>query len=206
MMSQKKWGIWGHYTRIYSAKRIEKKQDRQIWVWRPHISILVSLMAIYILFMYGCGYGVTPGGEFIDKSIQTVFVDNFINSTSEAGLENSVRSAFIDQFIRGRRLKLVSSREAADALFRGSITNVSTTPLSYTSANLAAEERLTVTMELILEEQGAKNIIWSDKAFSATQDYVFANLSVKERNRRDALTKLSNDSAEKAYRLMMSGF
>ena len=205
-MSQKKWGIWGRHSHIYSAKGIEKKQDRQTLVWCPHISILVSLMAIYILFICGCGYGVTPGGEFIDKSIQTVFVDNFSNSTSEAGLENSVRSAFIDQFIKGRRLKLVSSREAADALFRGAITNLSTTPLAYTSASLAAEERLTVTMELILEEQGAKNIIWTDKAFSSTQDYVFANLSIKERNRRDALTKLSNDLAEKAYRLMMSGF
>ena len=194
MLSQKKYDVF--YGRAIPG------------IWRSYIpSIFISLMALYMLFICSCGYGVTPGGEFIDKSIQTVFVDTFSNSTSEAGLENSIRSAFIDQFIRGRRLKLVSSREAADALFRGSITNLSTTPLSYSKANLAAEERLIITMELILEEQGnKKNVIWEDKTFSATQDYAFYDLTAKERNRRDALTKLSNDFAEQAYRLMMSGF
>lgn len=169
-------------------------------------AMLVSLMALHILFIFGCGYGVTPGGEYIDKGIQTVFVDNFSNTTSEANFENSVRSAFIDQFIRGRRLKLVGSRDAADALFRGTVVSLSTAPLAYTSVNLAAEERMTVTMELILEEQGTRKVIWTDKEFSATQDYPFTDISAKERNRREALAKLSKDSAEKAYRIMMSGF
>jgi hypothetical protein len=167
---------------------------------------IISFVVIQILSISGCGYRFSPGGEYIDKSIQTVFVDNFANKTSEANLENTIRSAFIDQFIRGRRLKLVDSRNAADVLFSGSIDSLMTAPLSYQKDNLAAEERMTMTMELVLEEQGTRKVIWTDKRFSATQDYPFSDVITKERNRKDALTKLSKDSAEKAYRLMMSGF
>ena len=167
---------------------------------------IISVALIQILFISGCGYRVTPGGEYIDKSIQTVFVDNLANRTSEANIENSFRSAFIDQFIRGRRLKTVDSREAADAVFKGSIETLLTAPLSYNKDNLAAEDRITLTMDLVLEEKGTGKIIWADKGFSATQDYTFTGIIAREGNRNAALIKLSNDSAEKAYRLMMSGF
>jgi len=167
---------------------------------------IIGFALIQLLFISGCGYRFSPGGEYIDKSIQTVFVDNFANKTSEANLENTIRSAFIDQFIRGRRLKLVDSRNAADAIFRGSIDNLTTAPLSYQKDNLAAEERMTLSMELVLEEQATGKVIWTDKSFSAIQDYPFSDVTAKERNRRNALVKLSNDSTEKAYRSMMSGF
>jgi outer membrane lipopolysaccharide assembly protein LptE/RlpB len=170
------------------------------------IALLAIIIVTQILCLSGCGYHFTPGGEYIDKSIQTVFVDNFSNRTSEANVEITIRSAFIDQFIRGRRLKLVDTREAADAVLRGSVDNLTTAPLSYGKDNLAAEERLLLTMEIVLEERATQKIIWADKSFSSRQDYPFADLTARERNRRDALTKLANDSAENAYRLMMSGF
>jgi hypothetical protein len=167
---------------------------------------IIGFALIQILFISGCGYRFNPDGEYIDKSIQTVFVDNFSNRTSEANIENAIRSAFIDQFIKGRRLKLVDSREASDAVFRGSIDSLITAPLAYQKDNLAAEERMTMTMELVLEEKDNRKVIWTDKSFSGTQDYPFTDVSMREKNRKDALIKLSNDSAEKAYRLMMSGF
>ena len=166
------------------------------------------IMAFFLplLLLSGCGYRFSPGGEHIDKGIQKVFVDNFSNRTSEANIENTFRSAFIDQFIRGTRFTLVDKRESADAVFRGSINSLTTSPLSYKSSNLAAEERIAVTMELIFEVLGSKEIIWTDANFSGTQDYPVTDLSSRDTSRKDALTKLSNDSAERAYRLMMSGF
>jgi len=168
--------------------------------------LFIGFIAIQILFICGCGYRANSGGDHIDKSIQTVFVDNFVNKTSEAYVENTVRSALIDQFIKGRRLQLVDRRESADALCRGSVDSLIRTPLSYGKDNLAAEERITLTMEIILEERASGKIIWKNKGFSATQDYQFIDIATKERNRKFAFTKLSNDLAEKAYRFMMSGF
>jgi hypothetical protein len=61
-------------------------------------------------------------------------------------------------------------------------------------------------MELAFEEQDTKKSIWSNKTFSGYQDYATPDLNSKEINRKNALIKLSSDTAERAYRLMMSGF
>jgi len=159
-----------------------------------------------VLLISGCGYHFSSGGEYINKDIRNVFIDNFPNRTSEPYIENNFRNAFIDEFTTGGRFRVVNAREKADAVFRGSIESLTTAPLSYQKSNIAAEERITVTMELAFEEQDTKKIIWTNKNFSGYQDYATPNLNTKEANRKNALIKLSYDTAERAYRLMMSGF
>jgi outer membrane lipopolysaccharide assembly protein LptE/RlpB len=172
-----------------------------------HIRIITLIMLLMpALLISGCGYRFSPGGEYIDKKIRTVFVDNFANRTSETYIDNTFRNAFINEFTTGGKFTIVDRREKADAIFRGSIESLTTAPLSYQKSNLAAEERVTVSMELAFEEQDTKKSIWTNKSFSGYQDYATPDLNSKEANRKNALIKLSSDTAERAYRLMMSGF
>ncbi|HVO65579.1 MAG TPA: LptE family protein [Syntrophales bacterium] len=168
------------------------------------IAIFVVLLTTFLFS--SCGYRFSPGGEYIDKTIRTVFIDNFSNRTSEANIENSFRTAFIDQFIIGGRFTLIDNREKADAIFKASINNLTISPLAYQKSVITQEERATITIELTFEDQSTKKVIWSNKSFSGYQDYTFTDVSTKETNRKNALVKLSNDTAERAYRLMMSGF
>ena len=121
----------------------------------------VTVLLIFIFITVACGYSLKPGGEYIDKDIQNVFVDVFANKTSEANIENTFRTAFIDQFIQGKKFRIVDSQDRADALFKGSIDNLSSSPLSYKTTNLAAEERFTLTLSLSFEQRVNKKIIWS---------------------------------------------
>jgi hypothetical protein len=101
----------------------------------------------------------------------------------------------------------VDSQDRADALFKGSIDNLSSAPLSYKTTNLAAEERFTLTLSLTFEQRVNKKIIWSYPGISSIQDYlVSTDPAVTQTNKQNAFVKLSNDTAERAYRLMMSGF
>lgn len=168
--------------------------------------IMVITFFLSVFLVAACGYRFSPGGEYIDKKIRTVFVENLANKTSEANFENTVRSSFIDQFIIGGRFTLVERRDNADAVFKGSVNSLTTSPLSYQKSGLASGERLTLGMELVLEEEDTHKIIWNDKNFTAIQDYSYSDINTRQTNRSNALIKLSNDSAEKAYRLMMSGF
>jgi len=62
-------------------------------------------------------------------------------------------------------------------------------------------------LSLTLEAQNPKKVLWTNSSFSGTQDYLMGNnLSVAQANKKNALTKLASDTAERAYRLMMSGF
>jgi hypothetical protein len=165
---------------------------------------------VMILCLVGCGYHFAGGGENIDVSVQKVYVETFVNGTSEAGIENTFRSAFIDQFIRGGRFKLVDNRALADAVVKGNIKALNTSPLSHTLGSLAAEQRMAVVLELVFEttSPGEKKVLWVNKGFSVTGDYVVdtSNANATELVRKTALTKLAGDTAERAYSMMMSGF
>ena len=169
---------------------------------------MAATCLLLVIFLTDCGYRFSPGGENIDKSIQTVYVDNFSNRTSEANLENTLRNAFIDQFRKSSRFRLADRREEADAVLKGAINGLSVSHLSYSTADVAKEDRATLVMELIFEERRDRRIIWANSAFSWYSDFSVTQADTlrTEINRKSALDKLANDLADRAYRLMMSGF
>ena len=164
------------------------------------------ILTTMFLVLAACGYHFSPGGEYIDPDVRKVFIEPFANRTSQANLEDTIRLAITDWFVRGRRFQIVDNEAQADALFRGTVKSLTTAPLSSRTTNLAAEERMTLTLELSFEDRRTKKVIWKDANFSGTQDYPVASLSDTETARKNALTKLSRDTAERAYRMMMSGF
>ena len=168
--------------------------------------VIFSILLVFVIA--NCGYHFSPGGENIDKNIQTVYVNSFSNRTSEANLENTLRSAFVDQFRKSSRFRLADRREDADAVLKGTINSLSVSHLSYSAADVAKEGRATLTMELIFEERNAGKIIWSNAAFSWYGDFSVnqADTLRTDINRKSALDKLAGDLADRAFRLIMSGF
>jgi len=160
-----------------------------------------------ILLLVGCGYSFSGTIKSAYPAIQTVYVESFANRTSEANADNLFRSAFISEIVQRGHFKLVSSRGEAGAVFRGTILNLQAAPLAYkTGTSFSAEDRLTVTLELFFEETASGKTLWSNSAYTGTVDYPVGAVGAAETSRRNALTKLAADSAEKVYRLMMSDF
>lgn len=169
--------------------------------------LLIFVFLIPSLLVFGCGYHFSPGGEHIDRAIQDVFVDNFDNFTTEANIENYIRNSFIDQMRRGSRFKVVSSRNLSDAVLTGSVNRIDTSHVSYTSSDVAKEDRVTITMQLNFEEIKTGKVIWASENYTGNDVYaVSSNTTTTDRNRKAAIRNLSDDMAEKAYRSIMSGF
>jgi hypothetical protein len=164
------------------------------------------LLLLASLLLAGCGYRFAGEEESVAPSFRTVFVDTFTNKTGEAYAENIFRSAFIGRFVQEGRFNLARSRGEADLICRGSVRNLQAAPLAYKANNLAAEDRITVTLEISFEERESGRVIWADGSFVATGDYPVTTAGATESSRKNALVKLANDSAERVYRLMMSGF
>ena len=171
------------------------------------LSFQIAIICLFASFLFGCGYSFAPKGENIDNRIQKVYVESFDNRTAEAGIENYVRTAFINQFIQNSRLKIVESTEAADAIVKGKILNLNTSPLSYGSNSLVAEERATIILELTFQENESGKIIWNSKNITGTVEYPLSDdINLLSAVKKDAFIKLANDTAEKAFNLMMAGF
>jgi hypothetical protein len=185
---------------------------------------LASIGAAAILLLClggtGCGYrlytaGVNAGNTGanmsanVSKDIQKVFVNVFTNNTPEANIETGFRNAFIDQFIKGRRFKIVNAEGLADAVLKGDIKNLVVSPLAYRGdSNLAVEKRITVTLSLALEAKGKTTALWREENFSQWGDFALddKNLSAGQAGQKNALSKLANDVAERAYRMMTADF
>jgi hypothetical protein len=158
------------------------------------------------LLLAGCGYHFAGSGDMAYPTIRTVFVEAFANRTSEAYAESIFRTAFINRFAQDGIFKLAGSRGEADAIFHGTVKNLLSYPLAYTATGLSAQNRLTATLEISFEERQSGRILWSNSAFSAVGDYAVTTVGETEGSRKNALIKLANDSAERVYRLLISGF
>lgn len=166
------------------------------------------LLFSLIIAVAGCGYRFSPGGEWLDSGIKTVFVDNITNTTSEPSVEVYLRNGFEDQFRKSTRLKLASSRETADAILTGTIRALSAANVSFDRFDKATESRAFMTVDLVFEEKGTRKRLWSVSNFSGNETFRVdqANPYASSVNKTQALQKLSSDLAEKAYRNLMSGF
>jgi len=156
----------------------------------------------------GCGYRFSPGGEWIDSGIRTVFVDNPVNSTAEPYVEIYLRSGFEEQFRKSPRFRLAGSRETADAILKGSISALSTSHVAFDRYDKATESRAVMVVNLAFEERKTGKNLWSVANFTGSESYRVdqANPYTTSTNKQAALQKLAGDMAEKAYRNLMSGF
>jgi len=168
--------------------------------------IKVCLISALAWVVFGCGYAFAPQGEHIDRRIQNVYVAPFGNKTALAEVENYMRTAFIDQLIQSNRFKTVPNIEQADAVIGGKVVNLNTSTLSYRKNILAAEERMTVTLEASFRDKETGKMIWYSRNVTGTADYKLQDNVNPLPSRKQALSKLSKDTAENAFNLMMSDF
>ena len=169
------------------------------------VLLFFTMIAVTIA---GCGYRFSPGGEWIDSGIRTVFIDNLVNSTSEPYVEIYLRSGFEDQFRKSSRFRLANSRETADAILKGTLSALSTSYVAYDRYDKATESRAIMVLNLAFEERKTGKKLWSVANFTGNESYRVdqANPNATSTNKQAALQKLSGDMAEKAYRNLMSGF
>src|SRR5512138_8939 len=169
------------------------------------VLLFFTMIAVTIA---GCGYRFSPGGEWIDKSLQTVFVDNIANTTSEPFIEIYLRNGLEDQFRKSSRFRLAASKDAADLVMQVTILSLNIPPVAYDRYDKATEGRAVMTIDLAFEDRRAGKKLWAVTNFSGNETYRIdqANPSATSVSKGTALQKLSNDMAEKAYRNLMSGF
>ncbi len=170
--------------------------------------LVLLFFAMIAVTIAGCGYRFSPGGEWIDSGLRTVFIDNLVNSTSEPYVEIYLRSGFEDQFRKSSRFRLANSRETADAILKGTLSALSTSYVAYDRYDKATESRAIMVLNLAFEERKTGKKLWSVANFTGNESYRVdqANPNATSTNKQAALQKLSGDMAEKAYRNLMSGF
>jgi outer membrane lipopolysaccharide assembly protein LptE/RlpB len=165
-----------------------------------NIWILLTLWA----FLSACGYQFAGGGNF-PAGVTSLSINMFENRTAETGVENVFTNDIIYEVTRDKKVVL-TSKNAADAILTGVIASMRTDTITHKGAYTSSERRVTVAVDLKLENRSGR-VIWTANGVSANEVYnVAADKQATEQNRRTAISKLSKRLAETIYHRLTEDF
>lgn len=161
-------------------------------------SAMKCVLAIVLLHINGCGiYSFT--GASIPAGTETFQVNFFVNeagnrpgSTIEPGLDQDFTIALQDLLLNQTNLSLVG--EGGDLVYEGEITQYSITPTTSTANNTAAQNRLTMSVN-VRYTCNAKEEDSFEKRFSFFYDFD-ANLQlfdVKDDANKEIFERITQD-------------
>ncbi len=164
--------------------------------------MVITVLGVFVVS--GCGYRFAGKGP-LPTGIDTVFISVFENNSLLLGIENDFTDSLTREFVRRRPGSLVE-RQAADAVFYGTITSISTTTVSHRDEYTATQRRVWVRLKgQLVSPQG--ETLWatdniSDNAVYAVETEKYAT----DENLRAAVRQLADDLAERLYNQMTANF
>lgn len=189
---------------------------------------LATIAATLALGLSGCGYHFEGAGSALPGDVQTVAIALLENNTLTEGIEADFTAALIDQFSRGRKIRVVDDAVQADAVVRGIILNVYNRAVSFSDTDEVVEFELIVQAAVGLQRTGDGKILWRDTNLLVREDYAvtadavvtgspdfvgrastFNNLGtieVAEVEQREAIDRASREFARTVYLRMLEDF
>jgi len=154
------------------------------------------LLLLSLACLWGCGYRLAGKETHVPPGVRSVAIPTLVNQTLEPGIEIVFTQAFLKEFIKDRRVRVVDRREA-DSIFEGVIKSLIILSVSYDKSGYALEYQTIVMMDITLKRQNGE-VLWKEKdlierAWYRTNPTVIGN----EDNRVNAIQKVAQSLAER---------
>jgi outer membrane lipopolysaccharide assembly protein LptE/RlpB len=182
----------------------------------PPYFVFIFFLASCLL-LAGCGYRVRGAGAPIGVSYDTIAIPIFPSTSTFLGYEAEFTRVLREQFITNSRVKIVSNEEA-EVILSGTISSISTEPLTYTTTRetihgitstyavtRSREMRVRVEAKLVDRQKG--EIVWQDSNLTDTADFLVSEDPLSTRyNQRQAFIAVAQDLATRIYSRTMERF
>jgi hypothetical protein len=170
------------------------------------ISLRFTALLLVALFV-GCGYH-TPGAveKWVGGDARVVYIQLFVNQTSEPYLENYLTNALVAELARSRTIRVTENPDLADLVLRGEIRDFSSKSLAYGSKDRINAYRAAMSVEALLVRRGSDEVLWRQKRqryedYPATED---KNLQLE--GQRLAAREIAQRLAEDLYASLLYNF
>ncbi len=162
----------------------------------PDYTGIVTITLLYLFLLMGCGYRWVGKETHVPPGINSVAIPTFINRTFEPGIEIPFTQAFLKEFIKDRRVKVVD-RNLADSVLEGVIKSFTIYSVSYDPSNYALEYYTTIVIDLTLRKRTGE-VLWTEKDFSESRYYrASPNVLTNEANKAVAIQEIGKFTAER---------
>ncbi len=144
----------------------------------------------FLLLLNGCGVYSFTAGQGIG-GITTVAIEPFDNLTSEFGIRDVITDAVLDRLLNDRTLSVATSN-SADAILKGTVTNVDDKPLTFNENEEVTEYQILITVEVKLIDPDKTEPIWQSK-LTGKGSYSSDNLDQRQQGIDEAIDQLVLD-------------
>ncbi|GAC1663928.1 MAG: LptE family protein [Candidatus Acidiferrum sp.] len=120
----------------------------------------------------GCGYRVAGRGNALPKTIQVIAIPAFENKTTSYRIEQKLTAATVREFLAKTQYKVVSDPRAGDAVLRGTVLSIETTPLVFdTATGRATAMLIIVKCSLTLTDSSSHKVLYHTENFLFRNEY-----------------------------------
>ena len=167
------------------------------------------LLIAVMLVASSCGYHLVGTTSFLPPEIENLYVEVFENRTQWVDMDQRLNEALTLEWVRRGRFELVDSPEDADVVLSGTMTRLSTIPVSFDANGRATEYQMTLMTDVRLEDVRGEEpeLLWQDKAFSRRTSYAVNQDAVDYFDRqREAMDVLSQEYSRALVSAVLEGF
>jgi len=164
----------------------------------------LTLILLFSLFAYGCGYHIGGGPTAIPGQVKSVSVPVFDNLTREPELGSALAEAMRREILRRKAVTLLPTNQA-EAVIRGVAEDAGTDPLSFDRNGLTTAYRVWLKVSVRLERRG--EILWRVEHIVKDEQIIVDDQPLDNAVRREyALNKIAQDMMRQVHTMMLEGF
>ena len=158
------------------------------------------------LLLAACGYGFRGTVNNLPPDIKAVHIPVFVNETNEPGAEVTFANALIYEFTRSRVLNVVPESQA-QVVVKGKIKSVTVDSVVYATTTQALERKVFVNLEVTCQRTDNQKILWQNSSLSRYETFKASDdPTITERNKQDAIQKISKDLSERIHNGILENF
>lgn len=136
---------------------------------RPPASLLIFLL---LLPVGACGYQVRSSVGNLPAGIQSLGIPTFNNLSPQYKLEQRLTAAVLKEFSTRTRVPVSSNSSSVDAVLRGEIRSISSTPVTFGADSFGSAFLVTVNLSVKLVRSRDGKVLWENPEFLYRERYV----------------------------------
>jgi hypothetical protein len=171
--------------------------------------LLVATMAVA---GSGCGYSLAGRGSFLPDSIRVIGVPQFANQTTFLEVERRFTERVRSEFIGRGRYQVLAQESGADAVLRGSITNLSIVPANFNENQQATRYIIVINTKIEFVDLKTNKTLWENPSMVFREEYDLppdtqaGNPSAFFGQSSNALERVANDFARTVVSAILEAF
>ena len=129
-------------------------------------------MALPLMLCAGCGYQVRSSVRPLPAGVQSLGIPTFTNKSPQYKLEQQLTAAVLREFSTRTRMPVNSASSNVDAVLRGEIQNISSTPVTFGTDSFGSAFLISVSISVKLVRTGDGSVLWENPSFLYRERYV----------------------------------